>query len=169
MLTKALGTGVVFHADMRALARGPWLEAALRSVTQSNAGALSILRAFGVDAATDVTGFGLIGHAYETASRSGVRIRLEADRFVPLAGALEVARAGERTGGDPRTRAFVGERVSVDGVPDEFVALAFDPQTSGGLLISLSESDAAALESALPEAYRIGRVIGRQEQPIRLI
>ena len=80
VLTKALGTGVLFHADMRALARGPWLEAALRSVTQSNAGALSILRAAGVDAATDVTGFGLVGHLGEMLRASGCEREVEAGR-----------------------------------------------------------------------------------------
>jgi selenide,water dikinase len=113
-------------------------------------------------AGTDGTGFGLLGHAHETASRSGVRIRLDAGRLVPLAGALEVALAGERTGGDPRNRGFVRDRVSFAGVPEELVALAFDPQTSGGLLVSLPTERAATLQAAFESAglhlTRVGAV-----------
>ena len=106
VLTKALGTGVLFHADMRALARGPWLEAALRSVTQSNAAALAILRDAGVDAATDVTGFGLVGHLGEMLRASGCEraVRLAdlpalpgVDRAARLAGCA--ARFTTRTSG----------------------------------------------------------------------
>ena len=127
-----------------------------------NRSAADAVRLFEPSAVTDVTGFGLLGHAHETASRSGVRIRIEADRLVALEGALEVARAGERTGGDRRNREFAGARVTVDGVADELVTLAFDPQTSGGLLVSLPAERAATLQAAFDTAglhmTRIGAV-----------
>ena len=161
-LTKPLGTGLVLHGHKRGLVGEEERDAAVVWMRTLNQAAADILRPFGPNAVTDVTGFGLVGHAHETASRSGMRIRLEADRLVPLAGALEVARAGERTGGDPRNRAFVGERVSVEGVPDELVALAFDPQTSGGLLVSLPMERAATLQAAFDRAglhlTRVGAV-----------
>jgi selenide,water dikinase len=127
-----------------------------------NRAAADAVRPFAPSAVTDVTGFGLLGHAHETASRSGVRIRIEADRLVALDGALEVARAGERTGGDRRNRDFVGSRAKVDGVAGEVVALAFDPQTSGGLLVSVPAARAATLQAAFDAAglhlTRIGTV-----------
>ncbi len=131
-LTKPLGTGLVLHGHKRGLVGDGERAEAVRWMRTLNRDAADALRPFEPSAVTDVTGFGLLGHAYETASRSGVRIRLEAGRLAALPGALEVARAGERTGGDPRNRDFVGDRVSVDGVPDDLVALAFDAQTSGG-------------------------------------
>ena len=82
------------------------------------------------------------------ASRSGVRIRFDATRLPALVGALDVAEAGERTGGDGRNREFAGHVVTIDGVPDEVVALAWDPQTSGGLLVSVPAERGAVLEAA---------------------
>jgi len=109
-----------------------------------------------------VTGFGLIGHAHETASRSGVRLRIDAEQLVALPGALEVARAGERTGGDRRNREFVGDRISIDAVPDELVSLAFDPQTSGGLLVAVPSDRVAVLTAVFDDrglhVSRIGAV-----------
>ena len=89
-----------------------------------NGQAADAVQPFLPNAVTDVTGFGLLGHAYEMASRSGVRIRFDATRLPALVGALDVAEAGERTGGDGRNREFAGHAVTIDGVPDEVVALA---------------------------------------------
>jgi selenide,water dikinase len=148
LLTKPLGTGLVLHGHKRGLVGDAERDEAVRSMRTLNRDAADVVRPFSPSAVTDVTGFGLIGHAHETASRSGVRIRLEADRLVALPGALEIALAGERTGGDRRNREFVGDRVSVNGVADELVALAFDPQTSGGLLLAVPNDRVAVLEAA---------------------
>ena len=128
-----------------------------------NRDAAEAVRPFAPSAVTDVTGFGLLGHAYETASRSGVRIVLDADALPALPGALEVARAGEVTGGDRRNRDFAGEHVGVaDGVPEDVVALAWDPQTAGGLLVSLPKERGAVLQATFDAAdlflARIGSV-----------
>jgi selenide,water dikinase len=95
------------------------------------------------NAVTDVTGFGLFGHAHEMAERSGVRIVI--DDVPALPGALEAARAGVRTGGDPRNREFAP--VEADSVPEELLALGYDAQTAGGLLISLPSEKALSLEA----------------------
>jgi selenide,water dikinase len=147
-LTKPLGTGLVLHGHKRGLVGDGERNAAVGWMRKLNRDAADTIRPFEPSAVTDVTGFGLLGHAHETASRSGVRIRVDAERLVAMDGALEVARAGERTGGDVRNREFVGDRVTVEGVADELVALAFDPQTSGGLLVSLPADRGLALRTA---------------------
>jgi selenide,water dikinase len=137
-LTKPLGTGLVLAS------KGDTTEAA-RWMTTLNAAAADALRGFAPNAVTDVTGFGLFGHAHETADRSGVRIVLEAEEFPALAGAIDAARAGTRTGGDPRNREFAP--VEADAVPEELLALGYDAQTAGGLLVTLPADKALSLEA----------------------
>jgi len=150
-LTKPLGTGLV-------LARKEALEEAARWMTTLNDRAADVLRPFTPHAVTDVTGFGLLGHAHETAQRSGVRIRLRAPALPALEGALEAARDGVRTGGDPRNRDFAGAHVESDGVPEEVLALAYDAQTAGGLLVALPAEKALSLEA---EFERTGLFLAR--------
>ena len=138
-LTKPLGTGLV-------LAAKKGTDEAVRWMTTLNAAAADALRPFEPNAVTDVTGFGLFGHAHEMAERSGVRIVLDADELPALAGALEAARAGVRTGGDRRNREFAP--VDADGAREEVLALGYDAQTAGGLLVSLPADKALSLESA---------------------
>ncbi len=161
-LTKPLGTGLVLHGHKRGLAGDEQLAEAVRSMRELNGQAADAVRPFLPNAVTDVTGFGLLGHAYEMASRSGVRIRFDATRLPALVGALDVAEAGERTGGDGRNREFAGHAVTIDGVPDEVVALAWDPQTSGGLLVAVPAERGAVLEAAFRDAdlfvARVGSV-----------
>ena len=137
-LTKPLGTGLVLAAKVDA-------SEAVRWMTTLNADAAEALRPFSPNAVTDVTGFGLFGHAHEMATHSGVRIRLDAAALPALDGALEAARAGVRTGGDPRNREYAP--VDAEGVDEEVLALGYDAQTAGGLLISLPAAKALSLES----------------------
>jgi selenide,water dikinase len=137
-LTKPLGTGLVLAA------RHDIAEAA-RWMTTLNAAAADALRGFAPNAVTDVTGFGLFGHAHETADRSGVRLVLDSPSFPALDGALEAARAGTRTGGDPRNREYAP--VAADGVAEELLALGYDAQTAGGLLVTLPADKALSLEA----------------------
>jgi selenide,water dikinase len=154
-LTKPLGTGLV-------LARKSDLSEAARWMTTLNDRAAEVLRPFSPHAVTDVTGFGLLGHAHETAERSGVRIRLRASVLPALEGAVEAARDGVRTGGDPRNRDFAGPHVESDGVPEELLALAYDAQTAGGLLVTLPVEKALSLEAEFERAglflARVGSV-----------
>ena len=161
-LTKPLGTGLVLHGHKRGLADDDALAAAVDWMTTLNADAAEALRPFEPSAVTDVTGFGLLGHAYEMASRSGVRIELDAGALCPPSpGALETARAGERTGGDARNRDFAAAHVDADADDDE-LALAWDPQTAGGLLVAVPAARGAVLEAAFASQglflARIGRV-----------
>jgi selenide,water dikinase len=131
-------------------------------MTTLNDRAAQVLRPFSPHAVTDVTGFGLLGHTHETAERSGVRIRLLASALPALEGALEAARDGVRTGGDPRNRDFAGPHVDSDGVPEELLALAYDAQTAGGLLVTLPAEKAFSLEAEFERAdlflARVGSV-----------
>jgi selenide,water dikinase len=138
-LTKPLGTGLVLAAKTDAAEAIEWM-------TTLNAAAADALRPFEPNAVTDVTGFGLFGHAHEMASRSGVRITLDAGALPAMTGALETAEAGVRTGGDRRNREYAP--VEADGVAEAVLALGYDAQTAGGLLISLPADKALSLESA---------------------
>jgi selenide,water dikinase len=163
-LMKPLGTGLVLHGHKRGLLGDDELAEAVSWMRRLAREPAEILRPFEPHAVTDVTGFGLLGHAFETADRSGVRIALEAGSLPVLAGALDVARAGERTGGDRRNREFAAQHVKVDGVADELVTLAWDPQTSGGLLVCLPADRAAVLQASFEAADVFLRRIGRVEE-----
>ena len=136
-LTKPLGTGLVLTGVKKGTLDREALQQAIAQMTTLNRDAADALRPHEPSAVTDITGFGLFGHAVEIAERSGVAIVLEAERLPALDGALEVARAGLLTGGDERNRDFAAGRLTLDGVPGELAALGFDPQTAGGLLAAL--------------------------------
>jgi selenide,water dikinase len=163
-LTKPLGTGLVLTAARRAIVGDDEAAEALRWMAELNAAAAEALRGFEPSAVTDVTGFGLFGHAHEVAERSGVRIVLEAGRLPALAGALAAAAQGVRTGGDARNRDFAAHAVSLDGTPDPLVSLGYDPQTSGGLLVSLPAEKAAVLEARFRSSELFLARIGRVEE-----
>ena len=162
-LTKPLGTGLVLAAHGKGLARSGELDEAIRCMRALVRDAAGALRPFEPSAVTDVTGFGLLGHAHEVASRSGVRVRLEAARLPSLPGALWFAGAGVRTGGDAPNREFAGPHVELDGVSEAVAALGYDPQTAGGLLISLPADRGPALEAAFAARDLFIRRVGAVE------
>jgi selenide, water dikinase len=131
-----------------------------------NRAACEAMLEFDVHGCTDVTGFGLIGHAREMALGSKVTLEIDPRSLRFLPGALDYAHQGAIPGGLKNNREFASS--CVEGT-SEFDDLLYDPQTSGGLLISLPERDAAALEKKMPDAYRIGQVTERTGKPIRLI
>src|SRR5918997_5772831 len=110
-LTKPLGTGLIMSGHKKGLAGSMQLSRAVRWMRTLNRDAADVLRPFAPHAVTDVTGFGLFGHAHEVAERSGVRITLESERFPAIDGALDLARKGVRTSGDPRNRDFAARHV----------------------------------------------------------
>jgi selenide, water dikinase len=142
-LTKPLGTGLVLAGHSKGLVSSDDFDAAIEAMTTLNAEAAAVLRPFSPNAVTDVTGFGLFGHAHEMADRSGVRIVLE--HIPALGGALEVGRAGVRTGGDPRNREFAP--IEADGAGEDLLALGYDAQTAGGLLVSLPADKGLSLQA----------------------
>ncbi|HEY3921678.1 MAG TPA: selenide, water dikinase SelD [Gaiellaceae bacterium] len=137
-LTKPLGTGLVVHGRKEGRVDDETLAPVVAQMKTLNQQAARELRELGPHAVTDVTGFGLIGHAYELATRSGVRVELAAGALPVIPAAAELAAAGIVTGGEPRNRDYVGEALIVDGAGDVLVRLALDPQTAGGLLVALA-------------------------------
>jgi len=162
-LTKALGTGLVLQATREGRAPEGTLEAAVASMKTLNGDAADTLRPFAPDAVTDVTGFGLLGHVHELASRSGVRAVLDATALPSLPGAFELAEAGVRTGGDRRNREFAAAHVE-SSATEAIEALAYDPQTAGGLLVALPSDRAAVLEATFAGTGLFLRRVGRIEQ-----
>jgi selenide,water dikinase len=161
-LTKPLGTGLVLQAVRDGRAPDGALDAAVAAMTELNEQAADVLRPFTPHAVTDVTGFGLIGHAHETAERSGVHISLEADLLPALPAALELAEAGVRTGGDRRNRDFAGDHVR-STASEAVEALAYDPQTAGGLLVTLPRDKRVVLEATFAGAGLPLHVVGNVE------
>jgi selenide, water dikinase len=175
LLTKALGTGVLMTAFKRDALNPEHYTKVVNSMVQLNAGAATIMLNHEVHAATDVTGFGLLGHAFKMADGSNVTLVFEESDLPLLQGALEQVRARMIPGGGTRNREYYAPHVKVsDEVSEEMVALAFDPQTSGGLLISVPESQSVAMLAELhkaecTDAAIVGRVEPRGDLPLELV
>ena len=184
LFTKTLGTGVISTAIKKAVAKPEWIEAATKSMTTLNKAAAEIITAnlerqttsgaFEVHALTDITGFGLIGHAREMALASNVSLVFQSSAIPVLEGALECIRAGYIPGGLKANRDFAECLVEYDpSVPEDIRTLLFDPQTAGGLLISVAKNDAAALTRALHAArvpaVEIGQVIPQKKPLIEVV
>src|SRR4051812_7207399 len=163
LLTKPLGTGLLVSGRRQGRVEEAFLGAAIAQMRTLNRAASEVLVAHGIRGATDVTGFGLLGHGLEMASASKARLAFDASALPALDGALEAARAGVETGGASHNRRFTAPALTVgDGVAPELVALAHDPQTSGGLLTAVPAADVDAVEGALTAAgvssWRVGYV-----------
>ena len=174
VLTKPLGTGVVCFAAQIGRAPEDVLAAAVHSMTSLNRAAAEIMRRFGAHACTDVTGFGLLGHLAEMARTSGVDVEIAWSSIPLLPGALDLARAGVIPGATDRNRESLAAPLDIEDELDAMaLELCHDPQTSGGLLISLPAESAAGMVAALQEAGAkdaavIGRVAGPGEGTIRI-
>jgi len=201
LLTKALGTGVISTAIKKGKAQKSWIEAAVRSMTTLNKTAAEVITGaagkasgdgaaelrsagqagaplpmhldlpFDVHAMTDVTGFGLIGHAREMALGSNVSLKIHASKVPLLEGALECVRAGYIPGGLKANREFTECAMEFDsGISKDVRTIIFDPQTAGGLLISDAPSDASKLAGALKDrglsAANIGEILPAIRPPI---
>ncbi len=170
LFTKAIGTGVISTAIKKGIAQPEWIDAATKSMTTLNKVAAEALLAAGVrvNACTDVTGFGMIGHAREMALGSEVTVRIEASQVPLLDGAVECVRLGAVPGGLKTNREFAECVVEYQGdVPEEIKTLLFDPQTAGGLLIATPDA-AAALEALKGAGVRIGEVVVKGGNPIEV-
>ncbi len=166
VLTKALGTGVIATALKRGMAREEHVAASVAGMMQLNREACEQMLTCEAHGCTDVTGFGLLGHARELAVASGVTLELEVDKLQFLPGALEYARAGAVPGGLGRNRAFVAPAVrAMRELAPEVETLLYDPQTSGGLLIAVAAEDAARLTAG----FVMGRVVERTDKALHLV
>jgi selenide,water dikinase len=159
ILTKPIGTGAINTAVKRGVARRETIDAAVSAMTTSAAKASKVMVRLGANACTDVTGFGLLGHAYELAKASKVTLNIQSKEVPLLPDVLELIADGMLTRGDRNNRVYVGDTVAIDDGVDGYMQSAlFDPQTAGGLLISIAESFADEFISAVPGAVVIGRV-----------
>ena len=173
ILTKRLGTGLLVSGQRQGKTSQANLANAIEQMKTLNRIASEVFVERGLVAATDVTGFGLLGHGLEMARASGTRFTFDAGALPALPGALELARAGIETEGAAHNRRFtVASLSTADGVPDELLSLAHDPQTSGGLLAAVPPDRLSDVESALHDAgvphWRIGHVEPTDEPDVQL-
>jgi len=176
LFTKAIGTGVISTAIKRGEADFTWIRAAVHSMTTLNRAAADVVRSgeFAVHSMTDITGFGLLGHAREMASGSAVSLTIRASQVPLLTGALECVRHSFVPGGLKSNRQFTEGCVEPDpAVNQEVLTLLYDPQTAGGLLIAVAERDTDALLQALREAgveaAAIGEVLPKRKPLIAVL
>ena len=170
ILTKPIGTGAISTAIKRGVASTQAVEAAMKAMTTSAAVASKEMQAAGAHACTDITGFGLLGHAYEVARASQVSFVIDSSRVPLLPDVLDLISQGMLTRGDKNNRKYVGETVGMsEHVSREMQSALFDPQTAGGLLISIDESKAEALADKIEGAVIIGQVEARGEFLIRVV
>jgi selenide,water dikinase len=173
VLTKALGTGVISTAIKKGVAERAWVDAAIQSMTTLNKRAAELISGgeFGVHAMTDVTGFGLIGHARELAFASDVALRLYVSKIPLIEGALQCVRNGHIPGGLTNNRDFAECQVQYDeGISEDLRALLFDPQTAGGLLVSATDGLrlSEALKTAGIPAAQVGAVLPKSKPLIQV-
>ena len=162
ILTKPIGTGVISTGIKFAKTPPDVAAASVETMLTPGKAAAEAMREFDVKGATDVTGFALLGHAWELACASQVTIEIDSSRVPLLPGAIELAAAGILTSGDKTNREYVGDDTEIaDRVSKEVRSLLYDPQTAGGLLISIPADRADALFARLRDSYPQAAIIGR--------
>lgn len=170
VLTKAIGTGVISTAIKKGVANPAWIEAATASMTTLNKKAADLIskKNYQVHGMTDITGFGVIGHARELALASNVSVQLFSKQFVLLPGALECVRAGNIPGGLNANREFAECVVSYDAeIPDDLKTLLFDPQTAGGLFISIAPHECEEFVRELEDLGLPARHVGNVTESVK--
>lgn len=167
VLTKPLGTGIISTALKARKASKESVRAAVASMISLNKAASAVMRGIPAHACSDVTGFGLLGHAQEMAAGSSVTIVLEAVKLPLLRGARRLAEQGFLTGGCKRNRDYLNDKIRVERtVPKGLVEVAFDPQTSGGLLIALPHSHVSrAIADMHSRGVRSAAIVGYATAP----
>jgi len=175
LLTKPLGTGIIATATKRGAASSAAIAAATESMRRLNDRAATAMLEVGVHAATDITGFGLLGHATEMLGKSQLCLKIESAKLPLLTDAAMLAREGHLAGGVKRNRDYYSPGVDIDPtVPAYLVDLLYDPQTSGGLLIAVAAEKADLLleklhSAGIAEAAIIGEVVTTTARCIRIV
>ncbi len=161
LLTKPLGTGIITTAAKSDVAEPEHLKAAVESMLQLNRVGARLVPEFGIRGLTDITGFSLLGHSYEMAHHSGVRLRIHSEAVPLLPGARDYAEQWLFPGGSKRNQDFYGQWVTVRGsIPDELVMLFYTPETSGGLLVALPCQARAEVEAFMDGVGQSFWIIG---------
>lgn len=167
VLTKPIGTGVISTGIKRAKAPAEVVQQSIKTMLTPGRYAAEAIAKFDVKGATDVTGFALLGHAWEVACASDVTIEIDSPRVPLIEGALDLAAAGMLTGADKTNRDYVSGQVQIaESVDANLVRLLFDPQTAGGLLLSIAPPQADELLRDLRLHYPQAAMIGRVTPPV---
>jgi selenide,water dikinase len=162
ILTKPIGTGVISTGIKFGKADAATAQASTATMLTAGRKAAEAMREFGVRGATDITGFGLLGHAWELAKASRATIEIIASRVPLIHGAMEMARRKMLTKGDKVNREYVGDDITISGdIGKEMTSLLYDPQTAGGMLISIAGERADSMLARLHETYVDAAIIGR--------
>jgi selenide,water dikinase len=171
VLSKKIGTGIAMTALKGEMCEQITADQAIESMKKLNSNAYEMGKNLEVHAATDITGFSLLGHLYEMTGDGNISIRLESNKVQLFDGVEELARLGLFPGGMYHNRDYIQDKVTFeDGISVEIQDLLFDPQTSGGLLLSLSEADAKVyVERMGGEAFVVGKVIEKDKTPIIVV
>jgi selenide,water dikinase len=175
ILTKPLGTGIITTALKKGKASKESVDEAVDFMTTLNATASAVMRKYPVHACSDVTGYGILGHALEMASGSSVTLVIESEKLPSMRSAPRLAEKGYLTGGCKRNRDYLNDKVTIEkSIREGLVELAFDPQTSGGLLIALAKRHAAKLIAELQaadvkSATEVGYATSLQKAWVRLV
>ena len=167
ILTKPIGTGVISTGIKRAKAAPEVVAESIATMLTPGKYAAEAIAKFDVKGATDVTGFALLGHAWELARASDVTIEIDSASVPLIKGALELAASGMLTGADKTNREYVGEDISIaEGLDPDLVKLFYDPQTAGGLLLTVREDQASDVLGELRRNYSRAEIIGRVMQRV---
>ena len=175
ILTKPLGTGIITTALKKGKAAKESVDEAVRSMTTLNAAAAAVARKFAVHAVSDVTGFGIMGHAQEMASGSSVTLVIESAKLPLLKSAVRLAEKGYVTGGCKRNKDYLADKMAIEpSIREGLVQVALDPQTSGGLLIAVAKRHAAKLvedlhAAGVTAACEVGYATSLQKPWVRLV
>jgi selenide,water dikinase len=174
ILTKPIGTGVISTGIKFGKADKTVIEGSLSTMLLAGRRAAHIMQEFDIKGATDITGFGLIGHAWELACGSKATIEMDSMAVPLIPGARDLAKQGLLTSGDKTNRSYVGPDIEISGkVSKELASLLFDPQTAGGMLISIESARAdqmlGELRATYPAAAIIGKVLPKSEHSIVVV
>lgn len=169
ILTKPIGTGAISTAIKRGAADQETINAALKAMTTSARSASESMQQIGANACTDITGFGLLGHAYEMAKASRVSFKIDSQKVPLLPNVIDLIKQGMLTRGDKNNREYTGKTVNFSqNVSREFQSALFDPQTAGGLLISIPADKVDRFIELFPAAKMIGEVTKSGENLIEV-
>jgi selenide,water dikinase len=175
ILTKPLGTGIITTALKKGRASQKSVDEAIESMTTLNAAASTVMREFPIHACSDVTGYGILGHALEMATGSGVTLVIESAKLPIIPSAPELAEKGYLTGGCKRNRDYLDDKLTVEkSLREGLIEVALDPQTSGGLLIAVAKRHAPKLAAELRAAgvlvaAEVGYATSQQKSWVRLV